>query len=115
FQDGKLAVALAESIVKAQPKKAEYWTTLGAAHYRAGRPTEAIAALNESMRLNQGGNVADWLFLAMAHGKLDDKETARKWYDQAVQWMEKNPLPNGAVRRFRSEAEELLEIKKKES
>jgi serine/threonine protein kinase/tetratricopeptide (TPR) repeat protein len=114
FHDGKLAVALAESIVKAQPRKAEYWNTLGAARYRAGQPKEAVAALNESMRLHQGVIPSNWLFLAMAHGKLEDKETARKWYDQAVQWIEKNAPRNEELRRFRTEAEGLLGIAKKE-
>jgi tetratricopeptide (TPR) repeat protein len=61
-----------------------------------------------------------WLFLAMAHKKLGNHDQARKAHEQAVQWLEKN---SGALAknktqaeelgRFRSEAEEVLGLKKK--
>ena len=38
---------------------------------------------------------------------------ARKWYDQAVEWMDKNQPTNKELRRFRSEAAELLGVKEK--
>jgi eukaryotic-like serine/threonine-protein kinase len=93
----------------------------GVARYRAGDWTGAIAALNESMRLY--GNLeesaraesSNTYFLAMAHWQLSEKETARKWYDQAVQWMEKNQPKNEELRRFRAEAEQLLGIDKKKN
>ena len=73
------------------------------AHYRAGDWKAAIAALDKSMQLRKGGDSFDWFFLAMAHWQLGNKDEARKWYDQAVEWMEKNqpnergtpPLPGG--------------------
>ena len=46
----------------------------------------------------------------MAHWQLDHKAEARKWYDQAVEWMEKNRPHDEELRRFRAEAKELLEI-----
>ena len=36
------------------------------------------------------------------------KEEARKWYDRAVEWMEKNQPADEELKRFRAEAEELL-------
>ena len=33
-----------------------------------------------------------WFFLAMAHWQLGEKEKARKWFNESVQWMEKNQL-----------------------
>ena len=59
---------------------------------------------------NDEGDSEDWFFLAMAHWQLGDKQAARKWYDQAVAWMDKNQPDNVELRRFRSEAEELLKI-----
>ncbi len=53
----------------------------------------------------------DWLFLAMAHWQLGDKGAARKWYDQAVQWMEKFAPRNDEILRFRAEAAALLQVK----
>jgi len=56
------------------------------------------------------------LFLAMAHWQRNDKEQARKWYDQAVGWLEKNKetlkkdkLHEEELHRFRAEAAALLE------
>ena len=50
--------------------------------------------------------------MAMAHSQLGDKEQARKWYDRAVAWMEKNDPKNEELARFRVEAEDLLKIAK---
>ena len=49
----------------------------------------------------------------MANWQLGKKEEARKWYDKAVEWMEKNQPKNEELRRFRAEAAELLRIEKK--
>src|SRR5262245_11922648 len=76
-----------------------------------GTGKEAVAALEESMRLGNGGDCSDWFFLAMAHWKLDRKAEARKWYETAVAWMDKHHSESEWFRRFRAEAEELLEIK----
>jgi hypothetical protein len=47
----------------------------------------------------------------MAHWRLDEREKARQWYDKAVEWMEKNQPNDEDLRRFRTEAEELLKTK----
>jgi hypothetical protein len=49
----------------------------------------------------------------MAHWQFRERETARKWYDQAVRWMEKNQPKNKELRGFRAEAAELMGIKKR--
>jgi tetratricopeptide (TPR) repeat protein len=107
------AVKLARRAVELAPKDGSHWNTLGVAHYRAGNWKDVLAALEKSMDLRQGGDANDWFFLAMTQWQLVQKEEARKWYDKAVQWMDKNAKENEELRRFRSEAEELLEIKKK--
>jgi hypothetical protein len=89
------------------------WNTLGVAHYRRGDWKVAIAALMKSMDLRKAGDSFDWFFLAMGDWKLDQKEEARKWYDQAVAWMDKNQPQNEELRRFWAEAAELLGIAKK--
>jgi tetratricopeptide (TPR) repeat protein len=121
FQDPKRAVELATKAVKLTPRQANRWNTLGVAQYRAQNWTEAIAALNQSMELKQGRpSLYDMLFLAMAHGKLAKTEEARKWYDQAIQYLEshqkdleKDRYGWQELERFRAEAKALLEVKKK--
>ncbi len=86
------------------------WSTLGVCLYRAGDWKTAIEALKKSRDLRNGGDSFDWFFLAMAHWQLREKENARRWYDQAVEWMEKSQPRNEELRRLRAEAEELLGV-----
>jgi tetratricopeptide (TPR) repeat protein len=112
FRDTEKAVPFAQKAVELAPANGDYWTTLAAAHYRARDWKLAIEALNKSIGLRKGGNSTDWFFLAMAHWQVGEKEKAHQWFDQAVQWMEKNAPQNEELCRFRGEAEELLNIKK---
>jgi serine/threonine protein kinase/Tfp pilus assembly protein PilF len=80
----------------------------------------AVAALDKSVQLSKGGSAEDWLFLAMAHWHVGSSDKAREWYEKAVTWLEKNrhTLAKNReqadeFRRLRSEAEEVLELKKK--
>jgi len=98
--------------VELDPKFALAWYNLGVAHYRAGDWQAALAAPDKSMELRQGGDSHDWFFLAMSHEKLGDREKARHWYNRAVEWMDKNKPQDDELRRFRTEAAELLKIKK---
>jgi Flp pilus assembly protein TadD len=109
-QDSRQAVALARRNVEAAPAEGGLWNTLGAAQYSAGNWKEAVTALEKSMELGKGGNSFDWFFLAMAYRQLGETDKARKWFDQAVAWMDKNHPKNEELRRFRAEAAELMKI-----
>jgi tetratricopeptide (TPR) repeat protein len=113
LRDGKLAVALAKQAVDLNKSNAFYWQTLAWAQYRAGDWKEAIAAMEKVKHLGSAGASTEWFLLAMAHWKLGNKVEARKWYDQAVVWMEKNQPTSEELRRFRVEASRLLGIEKK--
>ncbi len=111
-RDPARAIELAHKGVGLAPKQAIYWNTLGVAHYRAGHWKDAIEALTKSMELQKGALESfDTFFLAMAHWQLGKKEEARKWYNQAVGWMENNKANDDELRRFRAEAADLLGIK----
>jgi tetratricopeptide (TPR) repeat protein len=112
FRDPARAVALAKKATELAPRHGNFWNTLGAAQYRARNWKDAIGALETPLKL-QGDNGFDWFFLAMAHWQLADKDKARTWFDQAVQWMDKNQPNNEELRRFRAEATELLGINEK--
>jgi serine/threonine protein kinase/tetratricopeptide (TPR) repeat protein len=113
FRNPSQAVLLAKKSVELAAEEGSYWRTLGVAHYRAGDWKAAKAGLEKSMELRKGGDASEWFFLAMAHDQLGDKGEARKWYDQAVQWTEKNQPKNEELCRFRAEAEDLLRIERK--
>ena len=102
FRNGKRAVELATKVVEQEPMRATCWNTLGVAHYRCGDWKAALAALEKSMELRNGGESEDWFFVAMAHWQLDDKPKAITWYDKALGWMEKNQPKDKELIRFRA-------------
>jgi tetratricopeptide (TPR) repeat protein len=79
-RDPSLAVRLARTTVEASPERADYWNSLGAAHYRAGDLPAAVAALERSVELSDGGSGFDFILLAMVLWRLGDKVRARGWY-----------------------------------
>ena len=120
YRNPNRAVELAKRAVELTPQDGNVWNTLGVAYYRSGNFKNALETLNKSMELQKGGTAIDFFFLAMAHCKTDNEEEARRWYDQAIAWMEKNraaldrsPSQAEEMGRFRSEAKEVLGIEEK--
>jgi serine/threonine protein kinase/Flp pilus assembly protein TadD len=107
------AVESAKKAVQLAPGAGAVWNTLGVALYRSGNWKEAIAALEKSVTLRNGGDSFDWFFLAMTNRQLGEKDKARRWYDKAVRWMEKNRPADEELRRLRSEAAQVLGVEKK--
>jgi tetratricopeptide (TPR) repeat protein len=119
FRDPARAVEHARKATQLAPNNGITWNTLGVAQYRAGDWKAAVFALEVSRGLRNGGDGFDWLFLAMTHRKLGDNDQARKFFDMAVAWREKNrqalqgnKAQEDELRRFQAEAEEVLELKK---
>jgi tetratricopeptide (TPR) repeat protein len=71
----------------------EFWslTEQGALLYRASRFQEAVALLEKSLKADpkSGRSVLNWLWLAMAHHRLDNPEEARQWLDKAQVWLDR--------------------------
>src|SRR5262249_42563187 len=109
----KEAVEVVAKVKHHSPREeGDCWKTLGVAQYRAGDWKAAVAALEKAMQLRNGGDSTGWFFLAMAHWQLGDKDQARKWYDKAGVWMDKNKPRDEELKRFRAEAAALLGIKR---
>jgi serine/threonine protein kinase/Tfp pilus assembly protein PilF len=110
-RDPRRAIDLAKELVEKLPKQATRRYLLGVAYYRAGEWKEAITALEKAEELEPkrflGFNA---LFLAMAHWKLNERDTARQWYDKAVAWIEVARLNDPELPRFRDEAAQLLGV-----
>ncbi len=111
FRNPQRAVILAKQSMLHEGVKAEHWSLLGIAQYRAGDLSAAIESLHKSMELDNGGDAMQWLFLAMSHWKQEHPQQAREWYDKAAAWLEKVHPADEAYGRFRAEAASLLEIK----
>lgn len=106
------ALAAAKRGAELEPQSEHAWFVLGYANYRAGEGKAGIAAIEKAMSLlktNQTGSARHWFVLAMAHWQLDDKEEARRWYDKAVRWIEKQPSPNEELQRIQDEAAKLVQ------
>ena len=116
LRDPKRGLEVAVKAVELGPQWPFTWKMLGWAHYRAGDWKASIEALEKSCTLEdrpKGGDPYAWFFLAMAHWQLGEKDTSRKWYDRAVEWMDKHEPKGEDLRRFRTEAAELLEVDEK--
>src|SRR5258707_1390313 len=72
----------------------EFWslTEQGALAYRAGRFQEAVPLFAQSLRANPkpGAAVLNWLWLALAHQRLEKAEEARRWLGKAQAWLDQN-------------------------
>jgi WD40 repeat protein len=74
----------------AMPGSLAYLTVLGACYYRAGRFEKAVERLDEGIRAHgKGGTAQTWLFLSMAHRHLGHPAEARRWLDQAADWIDR--------------------------
>ena len=88
-RDPGRAVALAHEAAALDPKRIDYQNTLGVAHCRAGNWKAAVEALEKSRQPNNRyySNDSVTLFLlSIANWHLDEKECARAFYAQAVDW-----------------------------
>jgi serine/threonine protein kinase/tetratricopeptide (TPR) repeat protein len=104
------ALVHARKAVELAPNERNNWNTLGVAEFRAAHWKGAIAALEKSSELGQGGDGFDWFFLAMTHWQLGDKGKARQLYDRAVARMKKDPSSDEDISRLRLEAAALLMV-----
>ncbi len=114
FRDPKRAVELAKRSVELAKLSEWSWQALGWARYRTGDWKDSITALEKSIELRKdGGDSFNWFYLAMAYWQSGDKLAARKWYDRAVEWMEKYLPKDQRLVRIRAEADELMNKKTK--
>jgi tetratricopeptide (TPR) repeat protein len=107
------ALAMVRRALAVAPDEGPLLNTLGVVHYRAGRYAEAIATLEQSLKVGHGQSDGfDLFFLAMAHSGLGHRDAARACYDRGVRWLSdhKNLEARSAqeLAGFRAEAEAVL-------
>lgn len=102
-------VQIAQRAVANSGREAAYQNTLGVALYRAGRYSEAVDRLQQSIAMGgRGGGPEDWFFLAMAHYKLGNSTQAQQWMDRGERAVTGNAPTKTEWQLFRSEAEAVL-------
>jgi serine/threonine protein kinase/tetratricopeptide (TPR) repeat protein len=106
--DPKRTLDAAQQAVVLMPKDGVVRLALGVAQYRAGNSQAALESLQHAMALRDGGDPCDWFTVAMVHWQQANKETARQWYDKAVQAMADHRRDDWL--RFHAEAAALLHL-----
>jgi hypothetical protein len=102
------AIEMAGLAQAGAPKNADYTSTLGAAHCRAGNDTEAIDWLQKAIALREGGgNAFDHFFLAIATSKTSPQE-AKDSYVAGQAWLDDNQPGNLMLHRLAKETRETL-------
>jgi tetratricopeptide (TPR) repeat protein len=100
--DWNWPIRQAQQRVNRDPTNWRFHEILGAVYYRAGEYGRALAALDTSVRISKRpeGSMWAWLFLAMVHDRLGDRNVARKSLDSAIAWLERElpSLPDGRPR-----------------
>jgi serine/threonine protein kinase/uncharacterized protein HemY len=102
------ALDLAQQAVALAPRDGAVWTTLGAAHYRAGHYQAALESLTRSVELQPSDETAAFLFLAMTHWHLGNRDEARRWYDRAAERIDKGEPGSQRLTLLRREVAEVL-------
>jgi eukaryotic-like serine/threonine-protein kinase len=109
--DAALGALLAGKAVRLAPKRGEFWNTLGAAHYRAGKWKDAAAAFGESMQLRDGGDPNDWLFMSMVDSRLNKSGEAKAWFDRSLAWINAHASAEAQFCALRAEAQSILGLR----
>lgn len=110
-RDPKRALELAQEAAALVPQNVAFRNTLGVAQYRAGNWKNAVEALEKSRQPQNSPYSKDSVtlfFLSMAHERLNEKEQARTFYDQAAQWRMGILFTEKELRRLCAEAAALL-------
>jgi serine/threonine protein kinase/tetratricopeptide (TPR) repeat protein len=116
-RDPHRAVALARKAVQRAPGSWHCQGTLGTAYYRNGDLHLAAKALERTAQLH-GKKAIEAFFLAMTQWKLGKKAEARRSYEAAVRWVERDAEGQAVikhhakeVRSIRAEAARMLGVK----
>jgi tetratricopeptide (TPR) repeat protein len=94
-------VQLAQRAAAELPRDYVAARAYGAILYRARQYEAAVSQLNAAAKLRREPSPSVWLFLAMAHHQLKHDEEARKWLNDAVNWIDQaaQKKPAGAEAR----------------
>jgi tetratricopeptide (TPR) repeat protein len=111
LREPQAALRLADALTAEVSGNAHYHFLVGAALYRLGEFTKAIAALRQASHLRGFEHARDGFFLAMAYGKAGDRDQAQAAYRRAQQWFAANLPADQDLQRIQREAAEVIGVK----
>jgi len=91
---GRLVQVLEKNEKNALKPDYPYLRALGSALYRSGKSAEAIKKLQEAVNIRKQPTPSVWIFLAMAHHQLGQKDDAQKWLEKTAVWLEEMQSKN---------------------
>jgi WD40 repeat protein/serine/threonine protein kinase len=112
------ALAQADAACRLAPNRADYLSTLGLAQFRAGRDSEAVETLSDTIRLRGKPHwlsLADLALVAVARQRLGQVERARKGAQEIQNLLKETPgcaqaSPQSVLfRELRKQVESLIE------
>jgi serine/threonine-protein kinase len=104
------AMDFAQRAVNSEPGRSEGWATLGKAQYRCAEWSDAITSLEKAIAIAPNEALAaEFAYLAMAHWRAGDRDSARKFYQRSVQMGKEQSVADEVLRRLLAEAKTLLE------
>jgi serine/threonine protein kinase len=109
LRDPPRAVELAQTaLTMAEIPSAEFWVTLGLAHYRVGDWKAAVQALEKAEGAGQPAVPCGDFFRAMAHWQQGHKDEARRLYGRGLADLKKSQSKDEELLRSRAEAVTVL-------
>ena len=100
------AVSSALDALAVEPENPDFLKTLGVALYKTDDFSAAIGELKHSVQLRPDATAS--FFLAMAFARLNDLETAQKFFDQADELLKTQPSHERELDRIREQAAAAL-------
>jgi WD40 repeat protein/tetratricopeptide (TPR) repeat protein/tRNA A-37 threonylcarbamoyl transferase component Bud32 len=85
--DPEPVVRLASMAARQDLQNYVFHRAWGAALYRAGKYKDAVDRFTIALKLRDQPAPSVWLFLAMAHQRLEHPEEAKQWLDKARTWI----------------------------
>ena len=104
------ALTLASHLVEKCTTSSVYWNTLGVAYFRTDDFETAVTALERAITLGSGGTAFDYIFLAMAHARLGNREESRRYLVQAIFQKGKDYPSHPELARFCDEAHAMIAV-----
>ena len=113
-QSDEEALRWAKFMVAWSPKSANYWTNLGAVHYRLENWEPAIEAMERAMTFTDEIRASlhgeQYLVLAISNWKLGHRAKGRELYELAIRWIVANGPPDDELNDYLSRAITLFDM-----
>jgi serine/threonine protein kinase/tetratricopeptide (TPR) repeat protein len=111
LHDYAAALRHARKAVELSPNERNSWSNLGVALLRSGSAKEAVAALEKAVQMSKSADRRHRFFLAMAYQEINEKDKARRAFDEGVEWLKSKPDQRKAeFIPFRDEAAKALNV-----